>query len=89
MELIILLFLLSSMNKDARLQDTLRSFLGFYKENRELITMLMSSQGQNVASPTHAQAEPEQTTSKQTESRPSEKVGQMNLLEEYLKRYAV
>ena len=40
MEMLLLLFLFSTLDKNSNLKETLQSFLGFYRETRDLISML-------------------------------------------------
>ncbi len=42
---IILLFVLFSASSDPELSQKLRTFLSFYRENRELISLLMKKDG--------------------------------------------
>ncbi len=83
MEPILLLFLLSTIDKNPDLKEKLHSFLVFYKENRDLFAMLAGAQ--------KGAPEPEKTPdTEQKENRPSqsEKDGSVRILEEYLKRCA-
>ena len=82
METLLLLFLLVALDKDPALKDTLRGFLGFYKENRELISTVLK---QNGAQATAEPAAPQQPPEAKKESRP-EQDGSLRILEEYLKR---
>ena len=79
MDTLILLFLLVALEKDPALKDALKGFLGFYKENRELISTVLK-QPAPAPEPEHAPA------AAQKESRPQTKVDSLNILEEYLKR---
>ena len=86
MEILVLLLLLTSLDKDSDLTGKLRSALAFYRENRELITMFAGSMNASQpASPASATESAEKTK----ESRPSEKVDSLKILEEYLSRSAV
>ena len=85
MEILVLLLLLTSLDKDSDITGKLRSALAFYRENRELITMLTGAV--NAAQP--AAATGKESADKTTESRPSEKVDSLKILEEYLSRSAV
>ncbi len=76
METMLLLFLLM-MNGDERTGESLKSFLKFYRENRDLISALS-------ASPKEEPSPPEQT-----ENRPREEVGDLSVIEEYLKKFSV
>lgn len=94
METVILLLLLASLDKNPSLQNSLRNFLGFYKENRELLTMLArTAQGEGAPQPVQPAAE--QPAPKQNEAGTAkeksrqETVGSLDLLDEYLKRCAV
>lgn len=75
METILLLFMLSTLEKDPSAKQQISSFLKFYRENRELITALTGN-----AQQTQQQESPKQ------ENRPSpaEKDGNLKILEEYL-----
>ena len=86
--MLILLFVLLSLDKNSSMQDSLKTFLGFYKENRELITALM---GGMTAPQTAAKTAdpPTMSEERQKESRPVEKADSLNILEQYLKRIAV
>ena len=82
METLLLLFVLSTLDKNTDLKHTLESFLRFYRENRDLIAMLTSGLGGAPAK----EADPEP----QKESRPPERENDsVKILEEYLKRTAV
>ena len=85
MEMLVLLILLMTLDKNSDLNQKLRSALNFYRENRELITMLAGTVNAKAgAEPASAEK------SAHKESRPSEeKVDSMKILEEYLKRSAV
>ena len=90
METLVLLFLLVALEKDPSLKDALKGFLGFYKENRELISTVLGAASPEASPETAAEASktaeaPAHTAGKQ-ESRPQTKVGSLNILEEYLKR---
>ncbi len=91
METLILLFLLISLDKDPALKDSLRNFLGFYRENRELISAVLKTSPEGLA------AEPGGAPSMQSAKQPSappaaekksrpEQDGSLRILEEYLKR---
>lgn len=85
MEMLMLLFLLSTLDKNADLAGKLRSTLAFYRENKDLINMLRGAmeQTQPSSSPSGEHAE-------KKESRPSEeRADSAKILEEYLKRNAV
>ncbi len=89
MDMLLLLFLLSALEKDPSLKNALQNFLGFYRENRAFLTALLQ-QDAPAASPAAAGgAEAEKGApaqkDKQKESR-SETLGSLGLLDEYLKR---
>ncbi len=93
METLVLLFLLVALEKDPALKDALKGFLGFYKENRELISTVLGAASPEAAAedvsdaPKAAKtAEAPAHTAEKQESRPQTKVGSLNILEEYLKR---
>lgn len=75
METVILLLLLLLSDKKEDMKESLNRFLAFYKENRELIQMLAGTI-----------ARPDAEKEKHEESRPREEVGNLNILEEYLRR---
>ncbi len=81
METMLLLVLLM-MNADEQTQETLKSFLRFYRENRELIQTF--AQGDMKAAPAHFDDRPAE---EQRESRPRSEAGNAAILEEYLKRF--
>ncbi len=79
MEQMILIFLLALMSKDGKMKDTLQSALAFYRDNRELITMLAGAQNASK------EQEPQKTEEpKQEQSRP-QSVGNDKILEKFLK----
>lgn len=80
MEEIVLLFLLMMLSGDEKTRRSMQNFLTFYKENRELLSLLANRPTPPVQPP----KEP-----KHEESRPREEVGPLGILEEYLKRCAV
>ena len=84
MELMLLLYLLSVVDADPALKNSLKSFLSFYKENRELIASLTSSGAPASAFSGSTQEKPHDVP--QEQSRPREEVGVKNVLEEYLRR---
>ena len=76
----ILLLLLALSDKNDGMKESLNRFLCFYKENRDLIQTFanaFSAPKANGASPTQSAHE---------ESRPREEVGNLDILEEYLRR---
>lgn len=79
METAILLLLLALSDKNESMKDTLNRFLCFYKEHRELIQMLAGI----LFSSSAPSAAPREECEK---SRPCEKVGCSDILEEYLRR---
>ena len=82
METMLLLLVLIALDKDPALKDALRGFLGFYKENRELISTVLK-QGAAEAAATAAPQQP--PAAEKQESRP-ERTDSLRVLEEYLKR---
>ena len=90
MDTMLLLFLLVALDKDPALKDTLKGFLGFYKENRELISAVLKNASEAAAPPAETPCtKPAETFSSSPEaekkSRP-EQDGSLRILEEYLKR---
>lgn len=79
METMTLLILLAYANGSPELKESLRSFLAFYRENRDVLTSMMNGAPMSQTEP-----------SKQQESRPSGKVGESadtrSVLEQYLNR---
>ena len=67
------------------MKESLNRFLCFYKENRELIQMLASTFGE-PKSGAPVQNEAGEQPEKHKENRPREEVGNLNILEEYLRR---
>ena len=91
MEMLVLLLVLTSLDKNSDLSEKLRSALSFYRENRELITMFANTVNAAPAA-ANASAEesaPSQQGAEQKESRPQGGIDSMKILEEYLKRSAV
>ena len=82
----ILLLLLALSDKNENMKESLNRFLLFYKENRELIQMLAGTLSRPVGEATPAGMPPFQADQEQTKSRPQEEVGDLNVLEEYLRR---
>ena len=84
MEILLLLFLLSTLDKNSDLKQTLQSFLHFYRENRELISLLTGSgapaEAQSAAAPP---AEEKKSRSPQEGRNDS-----MKILEDFLLRNA-
>ena len=85
METVILLLLLSLSDKHENIKDSLNKFLCFYKENRELIQMLAGALSRPTETVT-ADIPPMKGETGHEESRPREEVGNLNILEEYLRR---
>ena len=92
MELILLVFLLSQSG-DGDFKRSMRSFLDFYRENRELLTMLSGTIRGDFSAPS-AQNHDEKPASARIESapqneknRPQSGIG--DVLENYLKRAAL
>lgn len=83
----LLLAVLLMMNADEGSRETLKNFLGFYKENKELIAMLAGQKAETAES--DGAQEKNETPEAQTESRPREESGSPAILEEYLKRFSV
>lgn len=79
METILLLFLLSTLEKDPAAKQQLSSLLKFYRENRELLSSLT---GREKSQPQREYRPHEE----EKEYRPhEEKDGNLKILEEYLK----
>lgn len=76
MENFIVLLLLFAMS-DPTFKERLTAFLAFYKENRELLAALTENKAPMSATP------PEKS---EKESRPKSEVGDLTVLEEYLRR---
>ena len=82
METMILLLLLALTDKNDGLKESLNRFLRFYKENRDFIqTFAKTFSDLKTENADTAAPEPPQK-----ESRPREEVGDLNILEEYLRR---
>ena len=87
MEMLVLLLILTSLEKNSDLSEKLRSALSFYRENRELISMFANTV--NAAPSAGAAPDPAPAQSgEKKESRP-QGADSMKILEEYLKRSAV
>ena len=84
METVILLLLLALSDKNDNMKESLNRFLGFYKENRELIQMLAGTFSPSAEG--SADIPPSKPEAGHEESRPREEVGNLNILEEYLRR---
>ena len=84
MEPLLLLFVLSTLDKNNDLKQTLQSFLRFYRENRELVAMLAGKDGGSKP------AQPSEPCAEKKESRPPVRENDsMKILEEYLNRSAM
>lgn len=79
----ILLFVLFAAKSDPALSEKLRSFLAFYRENRDLFAMMTAS-GLPMSEKEPAK-EPEETPVKE-ERRPTGGADAEKILEEYLRR---
>lgn len=79
METVILLLMLLLSDKKDDMKESLNRFLTFYKENRELIKMIAGA----LSRPN---GESDGTEEKHEESRLHEEVGNLDVLEEYLRR---
>lgn len=84
METLILLLLLTLSDKNGSMKESLNRFLCVYKENRELIQMLANTFSSQKDGNT--EKAPEEPDHKHEENRPREEVGNLNILEEYLRR---
>ena len=85
METVILLLLLALSDKNQNMKESLNQFLHFYKENRDLIQMLAGTYAR-PAEGAPADIPPTKPDHGHEESRPREEVGNLNILEEYLRR---
>ena len=86
MESVILLLLLALSDKNNNMKESLNQFLAFYKENRELIQMLTGTLAHPAAEGATADIPRAKGGEEHEESRPREEVGNLNILEEYLRR---
>ena len=86
MESVILLLLLALSDKNNNMKESLNQFLAFYKENRELIQMLAGTLSSPSAAGTPSDIPQTKGGDGHEESRPREEVGNLNILEEYLRR---
>ena len=86
MESVILLLLLALTDKNNSMKESLNQFLAFYKENRELIQMLAGTLGGPAGGGATADIPRAKDDQEHKESRPREEVGNLNILEEYLRR---
>lgn len=88
METMLLLVVLM-MNADSGSRESLKNFLRFYRENRELIAALSGQNPQDIVekseeAPTKNRPQKESVEKK---AEPQEEVGDPKILEEYLKRF--
>lgn len=88
MEMFLLLFLLSAIDRDPSLKHSLNEFLSFYRENRELVAAL-SKDSPAQAAATTSTASTDSTASSAEKNRPLGETGAKTILEEYLKRAAL
>ncbi len=80
MDTTLVLFLLLMFGSDPAFKEKLQNFLGFYRENRELIRTFCGAA-------TAAQPEsPESPADRAQKSAPPEQTGDANVLERYLAR---
>ena len=86
METLILLLLLTLSDKNGSMKESLNRFLCLYKENRELIQMIANTFGDSKGGANTQNAAPEKSDCEHKENRPREEVGNLNILEEYLRR---
>ena len=86
MEPVILLLLLALSDKNRDVKQSLNQFLAFYKEHRELIQMLASALSKPSTGGSNADIPPIKEEKAHKESRPNDEVGDLNILEEYLRR---
>ena len=84
MDTVLLLFLLAMLSANPQLKESLTSFLGFYRENRDLITSLVKeSAPASAPAPSAPSASAPPAPPEKKESRPQE-VGKYDVLEKYL-----
>lgn len=83
MERILAQLLLSALKDNPQGKETLVRFLQFYRENRELILLVLNLQNAPHLETGATQPPPDPP---QQESRPQEMVGSVRILEDYLKR---
>ena len=86
MEIVTLLLLLALSDKNGDLKQSVKQFLSLYQEHRELVQMLASMLSSSATESVNADIPPMKEEKVHEESRPQEKVGNLNLLEEYLRR---
>ncbi len=82
METLLLAFLLSEVNGNPALKEKLRSFLDFYRENRDMIALLMQNKDTMSKSETKKS---ENIAEQEKNFRPQSEVGNNDVLEQYLK----
>ncbi len=73
----ILLFFLFAANNNPQLHEQLRSFLAFYRENRDLFALLTQNKAPMPVTEVHETPQ---------ETRPQSSVGSEKVLEEFLSR---
>ena len=86
METLILLLVFALSDKNIDMKSSLNRFLTFYKENRELIQMLTQVLSHPAGEGATADIPPAKGEKEHEESRPEKKVGNLDILEEYLRR---
>lgn len=87
METLVLLCLLAYANGDDNFKQKLRSALDFYRENRELISMLIKNEApMSETEPPQSAPKSSETPkpSEAQESRPQSEAGNMDVLIKYL-----
>ncbi len=88
MEILLLaLLLMQTKGEQTDWNATIKKALAFYRENRELITMLVQTVGQKQSTE-ETSAQQEETIKYRPQSQ-SDTVGAVNLMEEYLKHHAI
>ena len=90
MEQILARLLFSALEGNDETKGKVIKLLKFYRENRELIFLLLSAQGMQTANlngeKTPAPEHVAENENAETENRPQEAVGSVSVLEEYLNR---
>ncbi len=87
MEILIFALLLFMSDERSDLKHTLENFLSFYRENRELISIIAeSARAEGEKSDPIPAKRPEKEETPQEKPRPFEGAGNASVLEEYLKR---
>ena len=79
------MLLLTLSDKNGSMKESLNRFLCLYKENRELIQMIANTFGDSKGG-ANAEHAPEKPDCEHKENRPREEVGNLDILEEYLRR---